>query len=111
MTLLLGIIGMLAYYLDPRPGWTAALIDDYSGGPDLRPATAAAGVAPVRPRFYRLRSPNVIRLSRFLRVCRWAFLTALAAPALLPAIRPDSLRVDDADGVPRFAQGPLQPPL
>ena len=36
VTLLLGILGMLAFFLDQRPLWTAALIDDYFGSTDPR---------------------------------------------------------------------------
>jgi predicted acylesterase/phospholipase RssA len=67
-TLLLGLIGVVAYFVDPEPRRTALAINRFLG----RPATTS----------------DLLRLRRFLRAASPPFLVLLLAPAVVPSAFP-----------------------
>ena len=86
-TLLLGLIGTLAYYLDPLPYQTTQMILRFEGQPgDARTPPAPASMSRFGERWLWPEHENGKRLSWFLRASKWPFLALLAAQALLPRV-------------------------
>lgn len=93
-TLFLGLIGVLAYHLDPYPFRTAAKVNLFLGHSPLLGAVERAEGKPMGERGKMAlehlktgpRSPFIVRLQRFLRVARVPFLVLLALPAILPDV-------------------------